>query len=205
MAYQPNVPTGTVPLNQDYANLQGNFSSLDSQWKVDHVPLTNTSGVPPAGDNGYHTFVHFVPFSTPSSVPPSTQPVVPGVSGPSATPGFGQLFGVTVADGQNTDSSLYYLSSGGRLTQLTRNIQPLAASPGYTFLPGGLIFQWGVTVSSGTGNISFPIPFTAGTFLPVVTIAPVSGPAVTLLVSTSDSGFKINQNGIGVSWMAIGQ
>jgi hypothetical protein len=160
MAYQPGIPTGTVPLNQDYLNLQGNFSSLDAQWKVDHVPLTNTGGVPPAGDNGYHTFVHLVPFSTTTTNPTKNQPVV----APAATAGYGQLFGAEINDGINTDQALYYLSGGNRLTQLTRNVQPVTAPNGYTFLPGGLLFQWGASSTGptpGTTPTSFNIAFTS--------------------------------------------
>ncbi len=202
MAYQPNIPSGIIPLNQDFNNLRGNFQSINTQFLVDHVPLTDTSGTPP---NGYHTVLHLVPFATNPPTAPPNYPVVAGVNGPTATVGYGQLFDVTVDDGRTTDQSLYYLSGGNRLTQLTRNIQPLAARPGYTFLPGGLLLQWGVTVSSGTGVITFPIAFTAGTFLPVVTLGPASGPGVTLVVSTSAASFVINQVNIGTYWMAIGQ
>lgn len=202
MAYQPLIPTGSVPLNQDYLNIRENFNQLNTQFNTDHVPLTDTTGTPP---NGYHTVVHQVPFSTPVTNPPDNYPIVTGVNGPAAIAGYGQLFGVTVNDGQNTDSSLYYLSGGGRLTQMTRNIQPLAARPGYTFLPGGLLLQWGLTTSSVIGVITFPIPFTTGTFLPVVTLGPASGPGVTLVVSTSATSFVINQFSISTYWMAIGQ
>ncbi|MFA7192391.1 MAG: hypothetical protein WC089_03790 [Candidatus Paceibacterota bacterium] len=160
MAYQPNIPSGTVPLNQDYLNLKGNFQSIDTQFLVDHVPLTDTSGTPP---NGYHTQVHLVPFATNPVTPPPNYPVVAGVNGPTATVGYGQLFDVTVDDGINTDQALYYLSGGNRLTQLTRNIQPsMIASIGYTFLPGGLIMQW------GTGSSGIPVVF--NTAAPFATI-----------------------------------
>jgi hypothetical protein len=153
MTYQPGIPTGTVPLNQDYLNIQGNFTSLNTQWQVDHVPLTTTGGSPP---NGYHTQVHLVPQSTPL-----------------ATSGYGQVYSNTVNDGINTDQTLFFLTGGNRNLQLTRNFVPVSASNGYTFLPGGLILQWGLvngthggdnhfnggdssSVTFATSNIAFP-------------------------------------------------
>ena len=110
--YQPNIPTGTVDLDIDYANLQGNFQQLDTQFGVDHIPFSNSSGTPPTGINGYHQYVHFNPFSTTTTNPPNNYPVVPGTNAPSATAGFGQLFSTQSNDGINTDEILWYLSGG---------------------------------------------------------------------------------------------
>lgn len=203
MAYQPNIPSGTVPLNQDYLNLKGNFQSLDTQFLVDHVPLTDTSGTPP---NGYHTQVHLVPFATNPPTAPPNYPVVAGVNGPTATVGYGQLFDVTVDDGINTDQSLYYLSGGNRLTQLTRNIQPsIVATPGYTYLPGGLLFQWG----TGTSNI--PVVFgQAFTTIFGVQVTPTSFavPFSAAITAISNSQFTSGVSGgtvYGFYWTAIGK
>jgi hypothetical protein len=114
MTYQPGIPTGSVPLNQDYLNIQNNFTQLNTQWQVDHVPLTSTSGSPP---NGYHKSIHFVPQSTPSNVA-----------------GYSQLWSNTQNDGINTDQTLFYQTgTGNRNIQLTRNIAPKAASNGYSY------------------------------------------------------------------------
>lgn len=158
MTYQPGVPTGSVPLNQDYLNLQANFTQINSQFLVDHVPLTSTSGTPP---NGYHTDIHLVPVSTTASNPPNNQPI----NGYTATSGYGQIFNAQINDGINTDEALFFLSGGNRLMQLTRNFVPVTANNGYTFLPGGLILQWGQVTSTAssfqtltfaTNNIAFP-------------------------------------------------
>lgn len=199
MAYQPNIPTGTVPLNQDYANVQGNFSSLNTQWLVDHVPLTDTSGTPP---NGYHTFVHLVPFSVPNPPGnPNNQPVV----APAATVGYGQLFGATINDGINTDTALYYLSGGGRLSQLTRNIQPLSAGPGYSYLPGGILIQWGETNNGGNFPITFNTLFSV-TATPVAAVNFLN--SIPVISSRNNVGFTMSNNGgqtFPVTWIAIGK
>lgn len=209
MAYQPGIPTGTVPFNQDYLNIQGNFTSLNSQFNEDHVPLTNTSGSPP---NGYHTNVHLVPPSTTATNPPNNQPIV----APTTTPGYGQLFAPEINDGLNTDEALYFLSGGGRLTQLTRNIQPLAANSGYTFLPGGLLIQWGTATFTGSLAVVYPNALTAPAFS--IQFTQVNGASSNIrewgqVFATSNTGFTIRaiQDGGGVSgssttfyWMAIG-
>lgn len=196
MAYQPGIPTGSVPLNQDYLNIQGNFSSLNTQFNVDHVPLTDTSGTPP---NGYHTFVHLVPFSTTTTNPPNNQPVV----APAATVGYGQLFGAKINDGINTDQALYYLSGGNRLTQLTRNIQPLTAANGYSFLPGGMLIQWGVSTANVLHN--FLQAFKAAT-TPVMTLGVSNGASISTILTLNNTSYQVNgPAGSSFNWIAIGQ
>lgn len=200
MAYQPNIPTGSVPLNQDYLNLKGNFQSIDSQFLVDHVPLTSVT--PLTDPNGYHQFVHLVPFSTTTSNPPNNYPAT---TVPAATPGFGQLFSAEIADGFSTDTSLYFLSGGGRLTQLTRNFTIAPNSNGNTFLPGGLVIQWG----SGSGTITFPRAFKGSPSFPfpVITFSPTgtSGTSVPTITSApSLTAFTVAASATGFYWMAIG-
>jgi len=208
MSYQPGVPSGSVPLNQDYANLKNNFGQLNTQFLVDHVPLTSTSGIPP---NGYHTAVHLVPVSTTASNPPNNQPI----NGYTATTGYGQLFDAQINDGINTDEALFYLSGSNRLMQLTRNFVPVAATNGYTFLPGGLILQWGIkTVSASsttpllfsTNNIAFP---TSCFNVSVTGIRSNSGGdgIFVLSGSVSNTGFTFRNGSASITqayWVAIG-
>lgn len=155
MPYQPGVPTGTVNLNVDYQNLQTNFQELDTQFGVDHVPFSNTGGIPP---NGYHTNIHLNPFSTTVTNPPNNyvRSTAKPQGVPSATPGYGQLFSCQVNDGYTGDESLYWISGGARLIPLTRNISPVAANNGYTFLPGGFVMIWGiVNISLAPAVVNF--------------------------------------------------
>lgn len=55
--YNPNVPTGLINLDNDYLNLQKNFQQINTTYAVDHIPLTNNTGVPPGGVNGTHNQV----------------------------------------------------------------------------------------------------------------------------------------------------
>ncbi|MEN6512212.1 MAG: hypothetical protein ABFD00_10350, partial [Chloroherpetonaceae bacterium] len=160
MTYQPGIPTGLIDLDVDYQNIQTNFQQLDTQFGIDHIPFSDTSGTV----NGFHTSIHFNPISTTATNPPNNNPPVT----PAALPGFGQLFSCELNDGISVDQSLYFLTGSGRLIPLTRNLTPAANPNGFTCLPGGLIMQWGlVTGLSGawpttpqvlnfaTGNIDF--------------------------------------------------
>lgn len=118
-------------------NLDGTFLTLG----VDHI---NNNAQPGAKPAGYHTVVHMVPQA----------------ANPATIAGYGQLFSKTV----NADQALFWKTGNGLVQQLTTNITPSAATNGYTFLPGGLILQWGsATRASGVpvvftveGDIKFP-------------------------------------------------
>lgn len=214
MSYQPGIPTGRIPLNQDYLNLQGNFTSLNNQWTVDHVPLTS-NGVPPNQPNGYHTNIHLVPNSTTSSNPPNNYPLP---ITPTSTGGYGQVWSAQISDGYNTDEALYFLTGGNKNLQLTRNFLPSATTTGYTFLPGGLVLMWGLTTGipvNGTLPITFPkiqgsVAFSTNCFNVSVTgiRSNSGGDGIFVLAgSVSINGFTF-RNGSGsitsAYWMAIG-
>lgn len=148
--YQPLVPTGTVPLNTDYANLQGNFQQANTVVGIDHSALTVSTN-----EMGYHKSIHMIPQASITN-----------------TPGFGQLYSKTV-NSYSTDQALFWdTGDGNQNIQMTSNFLPsLSATPGfttngYTFLPGGFILQWGLTnpsvstnvqiIYAAQGNIIFP-------------------------------------------------
>ena len=146
--FNPLVPTGLVNLDVDYQNLQANNAQLDVTFGIDHTTFSNATA-----QNGYHKVIHQIPFSTTASNPPNNQPVV----APAAVSGFGQLFQAQIDNGLGADEALFFLSGGNKLTQLTGNLAPLAATNGYTSLPGGFIIQWGfkAQTSQGTGTVLF--------------------------------------------------
>jgi len=74
--------------------------------------------------------------------------------------GIGQLFSSSVTDVASTDTGLYWKSGNGLSVAMTRNFSPVRAANGCTFLPGGLIMQWG----TATSNVAFTWPRAFGTF-----------------------------------------
>ncbi len=67
--YQPNIPTGLVNLDTDYANIQGNFQQLDTTFGIDHYTYSNATA-----NNGFHNKVTTPPFidNPPTGLPPVT-------------------------------------------------------------------------------------------------------------------------------------
>lgn len=67
--YQPNIPTGTVNLDVDYLNIQGNFQQANIVYGTDHYPLDNATP-----NQGYHNIITTPPVvnSPPDSLPPTT-------------------------------------------------------------------------------------------------------------------------------------
>jgi hypothetical protein len=227
-SYQPNVPTGLVFLDQDYANIQQNFSSLDTYFGVDHTPYSTGTLTDP---NGYHQSIHMVPVSTTTTNAPNNQPV----NGYTAITGFGQLFTAQINDGLGgPDEALYYLSGGGKLSQLTRNVQSglfvnnyvasgggnagMDYSAGVTYLPGGLLMQYGRYDPSSLpngGTIKFPFK-SAGIYN--IQITPISSSSSSTPSncsisykngSTTADQFEWKVNGSnsdyrGFFWMTIG-
>lgn len=217
--YQPGIPTGTVFLDIDYQNIQDNFTVLNDVYSVDHVALTASSKV------GYHQSVHLVSQSTTATNPPDNYPPAP----PATVANTGQIFSSSVNDGYNTGTALFFLTGGGSVRQLTSNFDPLAAANGYTFLPGGLVMQWGVfTTSNGmageqTAIITFATSnrdFAKNCFVVNLTLisqknavdGPTSSSSNSLFIvrdSVSKTGFRAKYNGPasafnGFFWTAIG-
>jgi hypothetical protein len=151
--YNPLVPSGTVPLNEDYQNLQDNFNQANVVMGVDHLPFNNATA-----QTGYHTAIHLVPQSTPTNAP-----------------GYGQIYSTTQNDGLSNDQTLLYQTGIGNLNiQLTRNVLPVVNTNGYSFIPGpagtglnqgALLLQWGrVTNPGSNGTVTFPKAFPKAVF-----------------------------------------
>lgn len=212
-SYQPGIPTGFVDLDTDYANIQGNFQQLDTTFGIDHTTFSNQTA-----QNGYHTNIHLIPNSSTATNPPNNQPVV----APANTPGYGQVFSAQINDGVATDEALYFLTGGNILQQLTRNFLPKSNFNGYTFIPGGLMVQWGQVTGLGgawptspqtlnfvTNNINFP----AACYVVLTTfIGPTSSSSGDISINAANPSnfiwqFSGNSSSSfdGFYWVAIGK
>ncbi len=101
--------------------------------------------------------------------------------------------------------------------QLTQNFSPVASLNGYTFLPGGLLLQWGSVNSIVSGTQNFPIPFPNVCFnIQMTPYTTTSDPMTQLLLGCTLNGAPINNTTFkyffvygathltGFFWMAIG-
>jgi hypothetical protein len=94
--------------------------------------------------------------------------------------------------------------SGNSLTLGTSSI----ASAGHSFLPNGLILQWGTsTQTTGIGSVTFPIAFPTGCFSVTMTMQSATGLGILEATSVTASGFSPRSSNTSTStayWMAIG-
>lgn len=67
--YQPGIPTGTVNLDSDYLNIQGNFMQANIVYGTDHYPFDNNTP-----NQGFHNTVTTPPVvnNPPDGLPPAT-------------------------------------------------------------------------------------------------------------------------------------
>lgn len=143
-SFTQGYPPDGTSLGQTKTTIRDNLDGTFLTLAVDHI---NNNGLPGAKPAGYHKVIHMVPQA----------------GNPVAVAGYGQLYARTITS-VNNDQALFYETGGGRIAQLTMNINPVAADNGYTFLPGGVLIQWGLvnnpgnagTVTFSTANIAFP-------------------------------------------------
>ncbi len=200
--YQPNIPTGLVNLDEDYLNLLHNFQQLDTSFGINHIKYSV------APNNGKHTFVEM--------------PISSGIPTP-LTGSEGTLYTKT----SSAVSELFYTpDNSGNQYQLTRTISASFTkfgnstaytanhTGGWTFLPGGLILQYGIRTNisgSASGAITFPIVFPSGLapFSITQTLKRTSGRPVAIdsavAVTASGYSYQLDSTGsVAIQWMAIG-
>lgn len=137
--YNRNIPDGPNDPSNDQPDMKENTNSIDDWTKVtqDHYGFNVPFG-------GYHRYIHQPPQTTPGNIS-----------------GIGQTYTKTVG----SDVQLFYESGTGVETQLTGPNSASATTNGYTWLPGGILLQWGQNnnpiASSGSTNLvqNFNIPF----------------------------------------------
>lgn len=195
MTYQPNIPTGTVNLNEDYLNLRENFQQLDAIYGINHTAYSDQT----AGEVGYHTVVNLF-----------TQPSVPA--------GVANTLTMVSRDGNDgyADRERLFLRPGSNSSYpLTVNFTPVAATHGSTFLAGTIVLQWGTepVVTIGDHPILFATNnrnFAFNCFCVLITgvKATTGGDGIFLKTgSVSTTGFTaINSSGTmdEFTWVAIG-
>lgn len=190
--YVPGYPPDGSSLGQTKATIRNNLDGTFQTLAVDHI---NNNGQPGSKPAGYHKVIH----------------VVPQASNPGAVAGYGQLFSKTI-NSYTSDQALFWETGAGLVQQLTVNVTPSATTSGYSFLPGGIIIQWGQSTSgTGTQPISFPIVFPNACFNVQITQTStdfISTPAsVKYSSGFSNSGFTFLYKGSSINgffWFAIG-
>lgn len=205
--YTSDIPLATNKPSVDQPNMKINTNSIKSIIGTDHLTFGTATG---SQIDGYHKVIHF-----------ANQP-----GDPAAIIGTGQEYTKTITG----DQQLFYRSGSGTITQLTSSIVPSAGFIGYTYLPGGIIMQWGFkngshggshTFNAGdTGSVTFPLAFPNNIFTVQTTVnyntntagSPSSSSAEVVALdyfNTTTAGFNWQISGSGSSytvfyWTAIG-
>src|SRR3990167_4213269 len=157
MVFKSNIPQPTDDLSDIQQDLLANNQQLDTSMGKNHYPFTDLTAA-----NGKHKFVQMPIGST--AVPPFA--TIP--------PGILANEGALYVQTSGTDSQLYYTPDvTGNEYQMTRCITAsfgsFAGAQGWTFLPGGLLLQYGSFNPNTAVAVTFPIPFTGVPFSVVLT------------------------------------
>ncbi len=89
----------------------------------------------------------------------------------------------------------------------TNYIAPITTEGGWTFLPGGLILQYGTIIGTGTSTaVVFPIPYTSF-YVPVGSIGTNSFKTGCQILTNSQFNFVTDSSATGqtIVWHAIGK
>jgi|ERR1051326_5760363 hypothetical protein len=217
-AYNVNIPDGPNNPSNDWSKMQVNTNNIDALINEDHYSFGVANG-------GLHKQVRFV-----NETIPTVGASQVGLY--SKTAGQSQVFG-TSDTGANeyqitrfVDASFASFGGYGAFGTVT----PSTAGAGYTmnagwtFLPGGLLYQYGEVISNrsplainpSTIVITFPVTFTTSNI--VITLSPTCKAGGTSLDDTlslvngtrASNGFTCNFIGstlsyVGFSWVAVGK
>ena len=135
MTYNPNVPAATQSLGETQLPIQINFANLNTAFSANHSALTTNT-------DGKHEFLQM-----------PEQISVPAT----ATDEGGVYTKVT----DSVTCLFWRQESNGTEVQMTTSQTPTDANPGTTFLPGGLLMQFGSFTATANTNttVTFNVAF----------------------------------------------
>lgn len=197
MTYQPRPFASNDTLKASRDPIRTNFEIIRDDFAIDHVGYNNTG-------EGKHK--------------QSTYPERDGsASKPIPTPGANEAALYTKEANSITELYLRRESSGSEIQMSTGEVR--ANTRGYTFLPGGVILQWGIITSPSSGGtvtftdssgIDFPnniwcLTTTAITKVGGTTTTHVAAPRKdTVLVTGFTYDWQASTSYVEFYWQAIG-
>ena len=197
--FTPDMPKATQTLAITQQPINNNFLAIDDSIGRNHEPPSVNTAV-----KGKHKFVE---FELQSGAPAP-------VTGTAPTDVIMYTRTTTSSAVPGGESEIRFIRNGGNSVQLT-GIEPVNATPGYTFLPGKMLMQWG-SVSVPAANvpvtITYPIPFSGVAYsIQVSQTRPNAGTGNQLFISTTTPNTatqltlaQTGSNPHGAFWLAIG-
>jgi hypothetical protein len=196
MTYTVGIPLDGQSLGNSKPQVRANFSVLFNYVAINHIAL-NALGA------GKHFFVE-MPNQSPL---PTTIAAESGLTSAAYGPTpFANWLYLQESGGSDP------LRNMGAAVQMT-GIVPSAQVNGWTFLPGGLLMQWGNVTTAGLGNmivmLNQPFQNTGAFFNVQLTLNQQTSTATNLAAfNRMANQFTISQNGsnsaLSVFWLAIG-
>lgn len=206
MSFNANIPQPTDFISDSQSQILNNFASSNTSFARNHTAFNVVT------NPGKHKFVEMV-----NSDPVGTPPV----------PGLIATEGTTYTKLVGGESQMFYTPGAtGKEYQLSRTINAKFStfanstvystgfSGGWTFLPGGLLLQYGTLVTPAS-NIIVPFPVAYSNPVFSVTIQPASNSTsrfTTNVQGISQNDFTVvalNSSGsptvLAINWMAIGK
>jgi|SRR5690606_12254632 len=194
--YNNSIPQSTDFLSQSQQDILNNFSQLDTSMAVNHFAFSNTTA-----NNGKHTYVEMVN---------------------SAIPALSDEQGTLYTKKVDAESQIFFSPDDtGREYLMTKFIESEFATfatntnytgslfGGWSFLPGGLLLQYGRTNSStaSTINVTFPVEFPNSVFF--INVSPLDSLVRDASVQTgyTTTAFSISKTllqNYSAFWVAIG-
>ncbi len=202
LTYNSGVPNPPDLPSVDVPKMQVNTNSTQTYLERDHVPFADEAGA--------HKQVNLKETNQAGT---PTLPSAPNLAGVL----FETLYATTNSSQIGGNSGELYFTRGGSgiQIQLTGPLTPNPVAPlaignafnGYTFMAGGVLYQWGFSTAIGTSLvIHFPNAYIN---IPSVVIVGNSPTQSFRLANISTNTFRVEPVGGGsssgeVSWMAIG-
>lgn len=181
--YTTNIPAASHNPSADQPIMQTNTNSIDSLIQVDHYSFNDNNG-------GYHKQVNLV-----------------NEANPGTPAGVG-----SVLFGKSNEWHFQNASLGVNSIQMTNSAAfPVAAAQGRSFLPGGIVIEWGNgTTGVGTGVLTQNFISAYTTIFCALATAASTGDAIANVAYNTTQMNVITKNNSGaivsrpVSWMVIG-
>lgn len=179
--YTANIPVVGQSLGNSRPTINSNFSAIQTTFDANHVDFNSPNP-------GFHTHVDLLEQGS------DPNPPIDACSHYSKA-----VAGVT--------EWFFQRENSGAVIQMSKGT-PTVSANGYTFLPGGVLFQWGTaTASIGSASVTFPLTFPGALFS--ITIGVVGGSnsaSGVVIFASSTAGFTASTqvSNRQFYWMALG-
>ena len=211
MSYSLNVPQSGQTLGNTQGPILTNFAVLNTSNNVNHEAFNSAN-------QGKHKFLQ-MPEQAGSigqvvpPLPPTTAANEGGLYTKVGTnPAETNL--VFRAESDGFEYQMTHVIAASTATFSTNTAYVANHTGGWTFLPGGLIMQYGRRSSvsgSSSGAITFPIPFPSGNapFSITATLERTSGRPVSIdsavVITSTGFSYRLDSTGsVAIQWIAIG-